>query len=90
MINQKDRFMGTMLGNGADRFPFFDLEPDDDTVRLWHQQGLPKRKSVVQFFNLEDFPRMVDSDYQRPKEQWWLELRPIAKVMAKPGPVISE
>ncbi len=44
----------------------------------------------VQFFNLEDFPRMVDSAHQRPIEQWWLELRPIAKVMAQPGPQSQE
>ena len=40
----------------------------------------------VQFSNLEDFPRMVDQEYQRPKAQWWLELRSIAKVLAQPGP----
>ena len=40
----------------------------------------------VQFSNLEDFPRMVDQQYQRPKAQWWLGLRSIAKVLAQPGP----
>jgi 6-phosphofructokinase 1 len=40
----------------------------------------------VKFSNLEDFPRMVDQQYQRPKAQWWLELRSIAKVLAQPGP----
>jgi 6-phosphofructokinase 1 len=40
----------------------------------------------VQFFDLEDLPRLVDADFQRPRTQWWLELRPIAKIMALPGP----
>ncbi len=40
----------------------------------------------VRFFNLEDLPRMADQAHQRPKEQWWLGLRPVAKIMAKPGP----
>jgi 6-phosphofructokinase 1 len=40
----------------------------------------------IQRFSLDDFPRMVNHEWQRPKEQWWLELRPIAKIMAQPGP----
>ncbi len=40
----------------------------------------------VQFNNLEDLPRMVDLVQQRPKEQWWLEVRPIAKVLSQPAP----
>jgi 6-phosphofructokinase 1 len=40
----------------------------------------------VAFTNLEDLPRLMDMDLQRPKEQWWLQLRPIAKIMAQPGP----
>jgi 6-phosphofructokinase 1 len=38
------------------------------------------------FLDLQDLPRLVDDGFQRPKEQWWLELRTIAKVMAQPGP----
>jgi hypothetical protein len=30
---------------------------------------------------------MIDSEYQRPKEQWWLGLNVIASLLAKPGPV---
>jgi 6-phosphofructokinase 1 len=40
----------------------------------------------VMFHSLEDFPRMTDREYQRPKEQWWMELRPIARVLAQPAP----
>jgi 6-phosphofructokinase 1 len=39
----------------------------------------------LQFHNMEDFPRMADEVYQRAKEQWWLDLRPIAKLLALPG-----
>ena len=53
MMSQKERFMGTLLGTGADRFPFFDLEPSDETVMRWRREGLPPGKSVAQFFNLE-------------------------------------
>jgi 6-phosphofructokinase 1 len=40
----------------------------------------------IQFNNMEDFPRMVDLEHQRPKEQWWMELRTIAHLLAQPGP----
>lgn len=37
------------------------------------------------FTALEDVPRMLDMEKRRPREQWWLKLRPVARVMAKPG-----
>jgi 6-phosphofructokinase 1 len=40
----------------------------------------------MQYNNFEDFHRMVDIDHQRPKSQWWLELRKIAKLLAQPQP----
>src|SRR5688500_2026458 len=40
----------------------------------------------VQLSNLEEFPRMVDEPHQRPKEQWWMSLRPIASTLAQPAP----
>lgn len=40
----------------------------------------------VQFSSLEDLPRMVDEAHQRPKAQWWMNLRPIARVLAQPAP----
>lgn len=52
-INQKQRFLGTLLGTGADRFPFFDLDPDEETVEKWHMEGLPVEKPVTEFFDLE-------------------------------------
>jgi 6-phosphofructokinase 1 len=40
----------------------------------------------LQFHNLEDFPRMVDMRFQRPKEQWWLSLLPVVKLLSQPEP----
>jgi 6-phosphofructokinase 1 len=40
----------------------------------------------VQFHSLDEFPRMTEAQHQRPKEQWWMNVRPIAKVLAQPGP----
>jgi 6-phosphofructokinase 1 len=36
------------------------------------------------FHDMRDFERMVDMECQRPREQWWMELRPIAKLLAQP------
>jgi 6-phosphofructokinase 1 len=41
---------------------------------------------AIQFHNLQDFERMSDVKNHRPKEQWWMDLRPIATVLAQPGP----
>ena len=40
----------------------------------------------IQFRDLLDFDRLIDAEHQRPKEQWWLELKDIASLLAKPGP----
>ena len=40
----------------------------------------------VEFAELETLRRQVNSEYQRPKTQWWMDLRSIARVLAQPGP----
>jgi 6-phosphofructokinase 1 len=40
----------------------------------------------IQFHDMRDFERMVESEYQRPREQWWMDLRPIARLLAQHGP----
>ena len=52
-MNQRQRFLGTLLGDGADRFPFFDLEPEEDTLALWRHEGFPQNRSFSDYFNLE-------------------------------------
>ena len=38
------------------------------------------------FTNLEDVPRLFDMEKKRPKKQWWMDLRPVARILAKPAP----
>lgn len=52
-ISEKKRFLDTMLGDKTDRFPFFDLEPDEETIERWHKEGLPRKESVTDYFKLE-------------------------------------
>ncbi|MBN2242080.1 MAG: hypothetical protein JW793_05270 [Acidobacteria bacterium] len=50
---EKERFLNTLLGGGADRFPYFDLEPWEDTLERWRREGLPAGRTVAEFFSLE-------------------------------------
>jgi len=43
----------------------------------------------IKFHDLRDFDRMIDAKYQRPKEQWWLELKSIASLLAKSSPKVG-
>jgi 6-phosphofructokinase 1 len=40
----------------------------------------------VHFTRLEELPRLINRRYQRPREQWWMSIRPIAKTLAQPAP----
>jgi 6-phosphofructokinase 1 len=46
--------------------------------------GLTEGK--LRFHPLEDFQRMTDETFQRARDQWWLELRPIQRLLAQPRP----
>jgi 6-phosphofructokinase 1 len=40
----------------------------------------------VKFTDLQDLPRLMDKKHGRPKVQWWMALRPIARIMAQSAP----
>jgi len=44
----------------------------------------------IEFHSLEDLPRMMDDVHGRPKKQWWMDLRPVAKTLSKPMPPSSK
>lgn len=52
-MTESERFLATLLGRSADRFPVFDLEPADSTLELWYEQGLPRATTVAGHFRLE-------------------------------------
>jgi 6-phosphofructokinase 1 len=41
---------------------------------------------AIKFYNIEDIPRMADMTLSRPKEEWWMDMRDVARVLSKPGP----
>ena len=53
MVSQRKRFLNSLLDKGADRFPYFDLDPDRSTLKRWRREGLPRWKSFARHFNLE-------------------------------------
>jgi len=48
--------------------------------------GLQHGKFV--FHDMHDFDRMSNMTFQRPREQWWMQLRTIANIMAKIAPQV--
>lgn len=40
----------------------------------------------IEFQDIRDIPRMMDMEHTRPKNQWWMRLRPIERMLSQPGP----
>jgi uroporphyrinogen decarboxylase-like protein len=52
-VTQRQRFLDTLMGAGSDRFPFYDLEPDEEILSRWRGEGLPAEVSFAEYFGLE-------------------------------------
>lgn len=79
-----DRIQATRL---AARCIEYLIEQAEETIPAASFIGL--QAGQVKFFSLEDLPRMLDAVHRRPKEQWWMELRPIVKLLSQPGPEVG-
>ena len=75
-----DRIQATRL---ATRCIDFLIEQADKGSSQSAFIGLQGRE--LKFHDLDDFPRMANIADQRPKEQWWMDIREIAKVMSHPN-----
>jgi 6-phosphofructokinase 1 len=72
-----DRIQATRLAVKCVEFLIEHAEEDTpETAFIGLQNG------HVKFTALEDMPRLVHWDLQRPKKQWWMDIRPIARLMA--------
>ncbi len=76
-----DRIQATRLARRCIEFLIEQVESASTESAFIGLQG-----KEIKFHNMEDFDRMVNTEKQRPKEQWWLELRDIARIMSQPGP----
>jgi 6-phosphofructokinase 1 len=47
---------------------------------------LGMKEEQIKYTPLYEIPRIYDSEHQRPKQQWWMELRSVVHMLAQPGP----
>jgi 6-phosphofructokinase 1 len=57
-------------------------EPESSCVGLQHGR--------ITFTDFDSIDRMMDWEKRRPRKQWWLGLRPVARVLAQPAPRTSQ
>lgn len=48
-------------------------------------QVIGQIQGAIQYTNLDDVPRQMDYLHSRPIKQWWMDLRPIASILAQPA-----
>jgi 6-phosphofructokinase 1 len=51
-----------------------------------HAAFIGLREGKTWITPLEDLPRLMDLGNERPRDQWWRTLAPIARLLAQPGP----
>jgi 6-phosphofructokinase 1 len=76
-----DRIMATRLATACINqleLQVASSEPESSCIGLQHGK--------IVFTSFDLFNRLMDWDHRRPREQWWLGLRPIARVLAQPAP----
>jgi 6-phosphofructokinase 1 len=76
-----DRIQATRFASKCIDLLIDQVEKGDNSCKFIGLSG-----GKIQFHNMEDFLRMVDFHHQRPKDQWWLDIRPIAKLLSQPSP----
>ena len=72
-----DRIQATRLATRCVEFLSVEAEKNSSSGAFIGIQG-----GHIKIHSLEDMPRMVDISHLRPKEQWWLDLRPLVKQLS--------
>ncbi|MFA8436026.1 MAG: 6-phosphofructokinase [Marinifilaceae bacterium] len=72
-----DRIQATRFANRCINFLIEEAEKESTAAVM-----IGLQKGETKFHELNDFPRMVDEEHQRPKEQWWMVLEPIARLLS--------
>jgi len=76
-----DRIQGVRLGVQSIDFLLNEIGQQDPGQVFIGLEG-----GKIQFTGMEDYQKLEDWEYGRPKKQWWMDLRPIARLLAQPGP----
>lgn len=77
-----DRIQATRLANFCLGYLIEECNKTGDNAAF-----IGLQKGQINFHDMQDFERMIDARHERPKEQWWLEMKEIAALMAKLDPV---
>lgn len=72
-----DRIQGTRMATRCIEFLTKEAENNSFRGAFIGIQG-----GTIQIHNLEDMPRMIDAAHNRPKDQWWLNLRPLVSELS--------
>jgi 6-phosphofructokinase 1 len=76
-----DRILATRFADECVGFLVREAEsPTPDAVFIGVREG------KVAVTTIEDLPRLMDLANERPRDQWWRALAPIARLLAQPGP----
>ncbi|MEA3337102.1 MAG: 6-phosphofructokinase [Chloroflexota bacterium] len=75
-----DRIQATRLASSCVEFLIEQASRNDPRATAI---GLQRGRAVL--IDLADLPPLMDHLHERPKREWWLSLRPIAKTMAYPN-----
>jgi 6-phosphofructokinase 1 len=76
-----DRIQATRLASRGLAYTLEQIESEDGESAF---MGLVE--GAIRFNPIDQFPKMIDGDLQRPLEQWWLQLREIARLLGQPAP----
>jgi len=72
-----DRIQATRLATRCVEFLTREAEENSQRGAFIGVQG-----GSIKIHDMEDYPRMIDAEHQRQKEQWWLELRPLVRQLS--------
>jgi 6-phosphofructokinase 1 len=78
-----DRITATRLANEAIKFIEGAADHTDHELPAVCLGMVEGHMRLTPFYEIT---RLYDLDHQRPKQQWWMNLRPLARMLAQPGP----
>lgn len=76
-----DRIFATRLAARCIRFLEEQIDQPEPMSACIGQVG-----GEIKFTELPDIVRLMDAAHSRPRQQWWMNLRPIARILAQPHP----
>ena len=67
----------------SDCIPYFEEQASSEEPQ---SAAIGLLGSAMTFTSFDDLPRLMDQKERRPRDQWWMSLRSIARVLAQPRP----